>query len=376
MDLTTKRIVTVVVAIIALFILGFGIMTVFGAPSLESMTNAWGPVDEDEVTVNTTLEVDNPNPVGLGMGVDSVDYVLVMNDVPLAEGAVGEVDLPTGTSTTNLTTAVAVDRIPEWWATHVDRGEQSDLDIEATIHAGVGPISRSPTITHSDTVETDLEQTMADAVEEFEGNYTGPTIGIDPITIEPQINIVDSDATWGEVDEAETQILLHFTIHNPNDYPIPVPTFAGSMEFNEVVIGDWDANDVDLVEGPEDAFIPSESQREVILGVTIDNQRFAEWFPTHVDNEERTTARINAQLAIQLSGFTILLPPGDDAISCTYDIQTAILIDQESGVLDRDCSVAGFAVSDDAVEDSWATLNLRDTDWWDEFVGLLAHNRP
>lgn len=325
-----------------------GAIGVLGAPSIASMTNRWGAVEEDRVEILTDLEVDNPNPVGLGYGISGVEYAVVMNDVGLAEGNADEVDLPSGRSTIDLATDVHVERIPPWWASHVDNGETSDMTIEAAIHANFGPIGNTPTVTHDDTIETDLIGTLRDGLEAYEGEHEGPTIGVDPVTITPRVEIRDTDARWGAVTEAVTELELIFDVHNPNAYPIPTPAFAGRLTFNDVAIGEWEAHEVDLVDGTFDALIPAGGTRSLTYRVDIANGRLGDWFVTHVDRGEFTEATMAGQLAFKLDDHVVRIPPEGDAVRCSFDFRTAILLDQDGGVLQRTCTVGGFGLEPSA----------------------------
>lgn len=379
LPLTRYQRIVVGVAVLAALIVGMFTIGVIGIPSLEGMTNQWGEVEDDRVEVRTQLDIHNPNPLPLGYGLDEVEYTLSMNQIEVAEGVTTDVDLPSGSGSVNLSTYLRTEAIPPWWASHIENDEVSDVHIDATVHVSFGPVSRSPSVSHEDTIETDLEATLAEALEGFEGAHTGPSIDLSLVTVEPTVEVTDTDAMWGSVTEDETEVLFDFTVHNPNEYPIPTPAFTGALEFNEIAVGDWDAHEVDLVRGPEGGVIPAGETRELRYAVMIDNHAIAQWFPTHVEGDESSDARITGQLALQLSGHTMTIPPDDEAIECTFDLQTAILVEQPSGVSDRTCTVIGMAPpTGDELEDWNASLDLEETDWWETLLSRLdeAHRSP
>ncbi len=359
----------------ALVFLGVGLFTlgVIGAPSLDGMSNEWGEVEDDRIEIRTQLDIDNPNPLPIGYGIDGAEYTLEMNQIKVAEGNVSAIDIPRGAGTLNLSTYLLTDAIPPWWASHIENDEVSEVDIDAAILVSFGPFDRAARVSHGDTIETDLETTLAEALEGFEGEHTGPGIDLSVVTVERTVEVTDTDAQWGSVTESETEVWFDFTVHNPNEYPIPTPAFTGALEFNEIDIGDWDAHDVDLVDGPDDGLIPPGETREIRYSVTIDNEAIAAWFSTHVERDETTDARITGQLALQLSGHTMTIPPDDEAISCTFNLQTAILVEQSSGVSDRTCTVIGMTPpTDEELEDWNASLDLEETDWWETVIGLVG----
>lgn len=343
MDPQRRKMALAGAAVVVLLLAIIVAIGVLGTPSIQSMSNEWGEVDDDRVEVLTELEVDNPNPIGLGYAVSSVNYTVYMNDVGLATGGTREVDLPSGVGTLELSTDVRADRIPPWWVSHLRNDEVSDLEIDATIGANLGPISSSPSITHTDTVETDVISTLDAGLASIEGEHRSPPIGIDPITIEPAVEVTDTDAAWGEVTAEQTELQLAFTVHNPNVYPIPTPAFAGNLEFNDVDMGEWTAEEVVLTDPDRDATIPPGETRELTFAVAIDNARIGDWFPTHVDRGEETAVRMAGQLAFVIDGYTITVPPEGSAFTCSFDLKTAILVDRDGGVRNRSCSFAGFS---------------------------------
>ncbi|MFP4627801.1 MAG: LEA type 2 family protein [Halobacteriales archaeon] len=360
MELTRRRLALAAVAGLVLMLAILLALGVLGAPSIASMDNAWGEVDDDRVEVLTALEVDNPNPVGLGYAVSSANYTIHMNDVGLATGGTDDLDLPRGRSTVDLSTDVHTERIPPWWASHLQHGETSDLRIDAEVGAHLGPISSSPSITHTDTVETDLIGTIDAGLEEMEGEHRGPEIGIGSATVQPRVDVRDTAARWGPVTREQTALLLDVSVHNPNDYPIPTPAFVGDLTFNEVAVGEWAADEVELTNGSRDATIGPGETEALTFSVTIDNDRLGEWFPTHVDRDERTSVRLAGQLAFELNGHVVTVPPEGDALVCTFDLRTAILVDQRSGMSNRSCQPAGFdrTPGSDPLESIGAGLEL------------------
>ncbi|RQG95073.1 LEA type 2 family protein [Natrarchaeobius chitinivorans] len=322
---------------------------VIGVPDAGLEDNAWGEVDDERIEVITTVWIDNPNP---GINVDelAVEYALEMNDVSLADGDAADVTVPSGNSTTELRTGLRYQQIPVWWASHVDNGEVSDLEADVTVHAEVGPLSGSPTHTHEDEIETDLEPMVAESISEMEGEHSLSPVDSGATgdgTLEPTVEITDTDAEWGAVDRDRTELHLTFDVHNPNAYPLPTPAFTGEMEFNDHLVAEWDAHEVDALEGGDGTNIPPGESREVTFVVDLDNDDVAAWFATHVDNEEVTDAEMRAQLAMQIGDETVTIPPEGEAVHCEYDVATAIFVDQESGLESEGCEFMPWATPDE-----------------------------
>ncbi|WP_255192869.1 Water stress and hypersensitive response domain-containing protein [Natronobeatus ordinarius] len=369
-------------AVVAALVVGVAVLLgglfaagVLGVPDAGLEDNAWGEVDDERIEVVTTVWIDNPNP-GLSAGDAALDYALALNDVRLAEGSKAGIDVPEGNHTTTLHTDLYYERIPVWWVTHIENDEVSDLAVEAQTHVSVGPLSGSPTGTHTDTVETDLEELIADSLTEMEGEHTASPVELDdgPVTetVEPRVVIEDTDAEWGAVTEDETELHATFHVHNPNPYPLATPAFTGDLELNDVPVAAWDAGDAEVLEGPDDAIILPGETEELTFAITLDNDRVAEWFATHVDADERSVVAFTAQLAVSVNGHTVTVPADGEAVRCTYEMQTAIFVDQESGLEREGCALAPWLLSGEDLERVGATIDLLETDWWEGLlVGVL-----
>ncbi|SEW25701.1 LEA type 2 family protein [Natrinema salifodinae] len=346
---TAVRIGLAVIVGIAAALGGLFAAGVIGVPDAGLEDNAWGEVSDEEIEVLTTVWIDNPNP-GFSLGDTRIDYAIAMNDVDLASGSADDVTVPSGNTTTELRTDLRYQRLPAWWASHIRNDEVSELAVETTAHVDVGPLSGSPSGTYTDEKATELEPMIAASLAEFEGEHTLSPVGsgAGTGTVEPTVEIRDTDAEWGAVTENRTELHLTFDVHNPNAHPLPTPALTGEMVFNEVTVAHWDAHEVDVRDGPDDATIPPQSSREITFVAELDNDDVAAWFATHADNEEVTDAEMRAQLAMQINGETRTIPDDEDAIHCTYELRTDIFVDQAAGLEREDCTLAPWAAPDDA----------------------------
>jgi LEA14-like dessication related protein len=92
-------------------------------PAVESVDSEWGDVTEETTEVRTDVTMNNPNVVGVP-GVVDLQYAIAMNDVTVAEGTKRGVGFGTGSSTVSLSTHSDNGKIPAWWASHVNNGEE------------------------------------------------------------------------------------------------------------------------------------------------------------------------------------------------------------------------------------------------------------
>jgi LEA14-like dessication related protein len=356
-------------------VVGLGVVTgglfaagVIGVPDAGVEDNDWGTVTNDSIEVVTTVWVDNPNPVGVGTG-GTAGYALELGGVRLATGQTDQLSVGSGNTTTTISTQVRRNRIPDWWAAHIRNNETSPLAATVTANVSAGPFSGSPSGTYSDSLQTDIDGSLTDAMSSFEGEYTGTrsTVGRGPggVAIQPTVEITDTNASWGAVTENRTEIHTTFTVFNPNAYPIPTPAFAGSMALNNVTLGAWEASEVDILNQPTDAQIPPQQSKPVTFVVDADNENVTEWLPTHIQRGEFSKVTITGSLAMQISGSEVQLPRDQEAIRCQYDMQTAIFVDNQTSSTDRQsCSPTPWLFSSEAIERGGGSLDLTETEWW------------
>lgn len=65
-----------------LLVVGTFVLGVLGAPSIESIDNRFGEVDE----TTTELVINNPNSLDYVVTMNGIDYVVTMNGVGMVEG--------------------------------------------------------------------------------------------------------------------------------------------------------------------------------------------------------------------------------------------------------------------------------------------------
>lgn len=352
-------IVALVVLVGLLFVLG-----VLGVPDAGLEDNDWGEVDDERIEVITTVWIDNPNPAGVGGDTDA-EYDIELQGVRLAEGNGSGLGVPAGRSAHNLSTDLFYNRLPAWWASHLNNDEVSDLRVNATAHTSVGPLSGSPSGTYEDTIDTDIEGALDSGFSEFEGNYTGP-VGdavVGGELVEPGIEIESVDTRWGTVTEAETEILVEMDIHNPNAYPIPTPAFTGSLALNDIDVADWQAGEVELLEAGDDALIAPQTTETRTFVIDMDNVNVPEWFATHVERGEQTAGELTGQLALEVGGSQITVPREGEGLRCEFSLTTSIFVDgQETDMQFDRCGAAPLEMTRDELAAAGAIFDPSDAE--------------
>jgi LEA14-like dessication related protein len=354
-------VLALVVVLVLLALLG-----VIGVPDAGIEDNSWGDVGEERIEILTTVWIDNPNPFGFSADTD-IEYDIELADVHIGEGNIDNVTVPAGRSTESFTTDMQYEQIQPWWNRHVNNNETSTATVEATVNTGVGPFSGSPTGSYEREIDTDIEGALDSGFSEFEGTYTASDSDITlpgGTAVEPTVEVENVSTAWGEVTENRSEILVTTRINNPNAYPIPIPSFTGSIEFNDVALADWDADEVVLEDAADDALIPPGETEERTFLIELDNGKLPDWFATHVENDEYTRVVVSGKLALLINDYEVTIPPGSEGLACEFDLTTSIFVAQDDGMSPGGCAEATLETSQSELESAGATVDLTETDWW------------
>src|SRR5699024_2291769 len=92
----------------------------------------WGEVTRNATPLATEITVYNPSPVRFEL--TRLEYTVTMNDVGVGNGTTGEtVALPAGERRTiTAETVIRNDRLDDWWKTHIQRDQRTDLRVAFT----------------------------------------------------------------------------------------------------------------------------------------------------------------------------------------------------------------------------------------------------
>ena len=299
---TTRRLVTL--AVVAVLLLAGVAIFFLSQPSVAGVDNRFGNVNETTTVIESELRVRNPNPIGASLGGLTVDYAIDLNGIRMATGIKKGVSVDQGESTVPMTTALANERIPTWWVSHIRNGERTTLAVNADVHsATLGTSFGAPKVTRE--IETDI-------ISAFNSTASRP-VGSSP-TGGPILVIRETSAQWGAVSAAETNIDMRFVVHNPNSYAVPVSELSYRTTMNGVEMGNGTTDGQGV--------IPPGGTRTIEATTTLNNQRIDEWWVSHLQNDQVTDLRIDFAARIELPTGTMEIPL--DPLTYTRTIETDI----------------------------------------------------
>lgn len=305
----TRQLVTL--GVVAVLLLAGVTVLFLSQPSVTGVDNRFGAVNETATVVESDLTVQNPTPVGATLGGLTVDYAIDLNGIRMATGTKRGVSVPQGRSSVHMATTLANDRIPTWWVSHIRNGERTTLAVNADIHsATLGTSFGAPKVTR--TIETDI-------VSAFDSTEEHP-VGSSP-TGGPLLVIRETNAQWGDVSAAETNIDMRFVVYNPNPYSIPVSELSYRATMNGIEMGAGTTE--------EQGVIPPGETRTIEATTTLNNQRIDEWWVSHLQNDQTTALRIDFSARLELPTETVEIPL--DPLTYTRTIETDIFGNKAGG---------------------------------------------
>ena len=272
--------VAVLVALLMVaYLLGF-----LGVPSVTGVENRFGAVNSTDTVIETDLAVHNPNPIGIRLGDTTVNYTVSMNEVAMAQGRKTGLNLGTGDSTLQFRTVLDNERIPDWWYTHVTRGEVTEVLIDADLTAGF-LFGQTFAFQTNETIRTDI-------LGGFDSNETRPIDANAPLISDPVLYLNETAARYGaDVTRSQTPIETTFTVYNPKPFPYSVSRIGYDIRMNDVVVGTGET---------DRGYTLRPRTPETLRATTvIDNENLDEWWVTHVENDQVTELTVDFYIVVQ-----------------------------------------------------------------------------
>ncbi|WP_436347103.1 LEA type 2 family protein [Natronorubrum sp. FCH18a] len=123
-------------------------------------TNAqWGNATEDRTPIEAEATVTNPT--RLPVPITEIGYTVRLNDIVVGEGVAAEQTVigPGSTQTIEVNAAIDNSVLDEWWVTHLQNDETSNLTVDFTAtleYAGIQREVPLDFLSYDHTFETDL----------------------------------------------------------------------------------------------------------------------------------------------------------------------------------------------------------------------------
>ena len=287
-----SRFAILIVALI-LTLLTVGVAIGFlGTPTVTDTTYKFGGVNESTTEIRTTVTADTPWLLERSGADLRAGYVVSANEIQLARSDAEPLDIESGSMET--TALLDNERIPEWWMSHLANDERTTLTVETETTVERFGVERSIGDTRRCTLETSITDELEDA----------PTEEVDaelPLIDDPVLSVTPTHAAWTDVGNDRATLEWHFEAENHQGIDIPVTELEYTIYANDVVVGEGETLDEHLLEG--------DTTTEIETKTVVDAGSLQEWWVTHLENEERTTVRIEFDAEVDIgSGDPTTVP--------------------------------------------------------------------
>lgn len=319
--------IAVALAGIVLLLVGAAVVGVlaFDRPRVAGVDNDWGEVTENRTEIETQIAVKNPRLLELADGVTNVRYTVSLNDVRIADDRVERVDVSGDRDAISTTTWANNDKIPEWWASHINRNETTTVRVNPTVVTeAVGLTFPAKAQTRTRTVRTNMLEPL-----QSERTRTLDAFGRTLLIVN------ETSAHWGNATAERTPLNASATITNPTSVPIPVVDIGYTIRMNGVRVGHSTAD--------QRTVIPPHSTRTVRTRAIIDNSKLDQWWVTHVRNNETTNMTVDFHATVEFMGQQRRIPL--DFLTFERTFETDIF--GESDSIGANSSTAGNASAAD-----------------------------
>ncbi len=280
-----------ILVIVFVAVIGLGILS-FDRPKLQEVNNEWGEVDQKKTEIRSSIYINNPNPIGIPFASIEIKGEILMNNVVMGAMNKSDVDIEAGNNNIELVSNIHNDKIPEWFVSHVDSGEYTDIRI-------------SPEVTLK-TFLTDFGIQMPDQTSSLQTSFLSGFTEIqkdkitDPATDKVLLTIENVEAEWGEVTEEKSQINAEVTVENPNPFPINLNQLSYQIDLNGIDIGSNETTEK-IILGPN-------QETKVKTSLLIKNDKLEDWWPIHIKNNEESQLSINMKAIVEFQNQELEIP--------------------------------------------------------------------
>lgn len=292
---STLKVASAVVGLLALSVGGAWMAGVIGAPSVVGVHNSFGEVNDTTTAIESDLIINNPNPFGVELGGLTIDYAVEMNGIRMATGGREGIEVnKSGNSTVHLTTQMNNSKLPAWWVSHIQNGENTTLTVDASVHSTLLGQSFHPQVERN--VNTSI-------IAAFNSEEDRPINANKPVVSDPVLWMNSTSGAWGDVDNETTEIDMAFELFNPNAVPLTITEIGYDIRMNNVTMGEG-ATDKSVV-------LPPGGTETVRATTLLQNQNLDEWWVSHLRNNETTHLEVEFYVKVDLSaagGDTVRVP--------------------------------------------------------------------
>lgn len=259
--------------------------TVYASPPhISTYSLEWGEVTEDytEVKIHLVVENSSLSPIII----DRVSGAIYFNEVKMGflVSPSPTVLLPMSSSPIELAAVVDNTKLGEWLCSHVERGEETEIEISGYVLVGVEPIALKKPFTTKWVYQTNFCKTLSN---------TPPTELSTPFGL---VRVSKLSASWGEISSQSVELIYSVGVELENSQAVTVRELRCAVNVNGVS-REWVSSVNTLLKPGERA--------TVTFSIELDEETLRKWWATHIANGESSAVSINVEGAFSTEVFGV-----------------------------------------------------------------------
>lgn len=255
----------------------------FSQPRVVETDSRWGEAGDDRTEILSEMTVRNPNDGSFGDVIElSLTQTTMINGVRAASGTATVDGLAAGNNSVSLTSHLVHDTVPEWWARHLNAGEESTVVVESRGTADVG-------VTTLEFEAGDRKRTIETNVLASYNSTEDQRVQQDGRTV---LVVTRTSMTWGEATRAEAPVNARVTVENHQARPVTITDITYTVSLNDIALADNRTVD-------ESYSIAPASRETITPTLVVANARMEDWWPTHVRRDETSTLSVEVYATVE-----------------------------------------------------------------------------
>jgi LEA14-like dessication related protein len=279
----------------------------------------WGTADAERtpILVRTDLHNVHDRPVQF----DGTEYRIEMNGIVVGDGTTDDaIHLEPGESGTfTARPAIRTPRMQQWWASHVRNDETTRLSVVVYgVVESDGERKRVPlSIFHH---ESRIDTRMLDG-----GETTDELREVDDDGSFASPELVDRESEYGEITDAETEILTRATIDNPNEGDGGDVVTLDLQQRTEI-------NGVESAAGAGTLSGLDPGNNTVTVSSIMDHDAVPHWWAGHVNGGEESTVVTTTNATADVGVTTVPVDVPDEESGLQTDLLAEFNSDENQPV--------------------------------------------
>ncbi len=251
-------------------------------PKISKISLSWGNVTYDFTEIIAEVSVYNPTFITITL--KKITFGLYMNNIKMVAGSSERSVSLAGFRETaiRLVGRLNNSRIPEWFISHLENGEQTNVRLSGTVLLDLKIMEAVYSFERTLNITTDMLAGMS--TNQSKIFMMGPA----------ELMLKSLTSSWGRISSNEVEINHKVVVYNPNRYPIPITKIEYEVYMNNIRMGGGTSYNP--------AILGAKSNTIILFTTMLNTTLLDEWWITHIKNGEKTKITIEIYSVIEING--------------------------------------------------------------------------